>query len=398
MANRADVLAASPNIIHFNGAGTNYLVETPAGVLYLIYIDANQDVAFKKSLNGGLTWTVPTGIFTGSATRLAVWFDRWSGINAGLIHIAWDETVTDLARYRTIDTDSSDALSTETTIFTGASAGGGGFISIARAVGGNVYCRAAIDAAGEGGFFRLPNANVPNGAWDAARTIDEANGTDDQMILLPDYDAADNQDMLAIFYDASADELSRKLYDDSGNSWGETSIATSIVHPAATTAFPHFAAAMDIANTRHILVAWSAVDTADADLRCWTIDSGAITEVTNVVLNSVDDQGLCGIALDTVNNVWHVFYGGASGGGETFPSAMNIYTKGSADGGTTWGPETLVTVAPLNIPWLYTVPRFSGVAKKGQPPVAFYSDATVDELMVSVSLLQPRAAHQLIGG
>ena len=27
-----------------------------------------------------------------------------------------------------------------------------------------------IDAGAEGGFFRLPNANVPNGAWDAART------------------------------------------------------------------------------------------------------------------------------------------------------------------------------------------------------------------------------------
>jgi hypothetical protein len=261
MASRADVIAAQTNsLVQFTGAGTNYIVQTPAGVLYLVMVDSGLDIMFRKSSDGGLTWSVPTIVFAGSATALSVWYDRWSNITAGLIHMAYTESGASDTLYRTINTESSDALSTQTTIFAGTSQANGGHLSISRAVGGNVYCKTCIDAGAEGGFFRLPNANVPNGAWDAARTVDENLATTDQMILLPDYDAADTQDMLAIFWDASANEISRKLYDDSANSWAETSIAGSMTDAAATATFPMFAVAPDPTNTRHVLVAWSAIN------------------------------------------------------------------------------------------------------------------------------------------
>lgn len=395
MPARADVLAAqTTGLVQFNGGGTQYLVKANNGSLYLIYVDTGSDVAFKKSDNGGLTWGNPTVVFAGTTTAISVWYDRWSNISADLIHIAYTESATDDTLYRTINTASSDALSTQTVIFAGASTATGGHLSITRAVGGNVYCKTVIDAGAEGGFYRLPNANVPNGAWDVARTVDEAIATTDQMILLPDYDAADTQDIMAIFWDASANEISRKLYDDSGNSWSETSIATSMTDQAATTAFPHFAVAPDIANTRHILVAWSAVDTLNADLRCWTIDSGSITEVTNVVQNSTDDQGLCAVTLDTDTGYWWVFYGGASAGGETFLTSINIYCKVSTDGGTTWGPETKLTNTARDITWLISCPRWTG----GPPPVVYHNDITLDELRANVASLQPRAQHQMYGG
>jgi hypothetical protein len=236
---------------------------------------------------------------------------------------------------------------------------------------------------------------VPNGAWDAARTVDETIATTDMMILLPDYDAADTQDIMAIFWDASANEISRKLYDDSGNSWSETSIATSMTEVAATSTFPHFAVAMDIANTRHILVAWSGVDTLNADLRCWTVDASTITEVTNVVQNSTDDQGLCAITLDTVTGYWWCFYGGATAGGETFSTAIKIYCKVSTDGGTTWGPETALTTTAASIPWLVSNPRRLVVKPC---TVAFYFAETLPTLRVNACILQPRAQHQMYGG
>jgi len=399
MANRQDsIVAATNGVLQFMGAGTNYLVQTPAGVLYVVYVDQQADLTFRKSTDGGRTFSTPVNIFVGSITNLSVWYDRWSNIAAGLIHIAYTESGADDTLYRTIDTESADALSTQTTIFAGASTSGAGMLSIARAVGGNVYCRTTIDGGTEGGFFRLPNANVPNGAWDAARTIDEALGTTDQMILLPDYDAADMQDMLAIFWDASANEISRKLYDDSANAWAETSIATSMLDGLAAVAFPHFAVAMDIANTRHILVAWSAIDALDADLRCWTIDSGAITEVTNVVLNSTDNQGLCGICLDLITGRWTVYYAGKSDGSETFYGLVNVYSKTSTDQGTTWGPETQVTLGAREIQWLATCPRMY----LGPATVWFHSDVPAfqnyNELFMSVSTLVPRAGHQLLGG
>ena len=397
MARLDQTLSNTAGLINFNGGGTIYTVQTPAGVLYQVYVESGSDVVFKKSTDNGLTWSDPVSVYAGTVTALAVWFDRWSNISAGLIHCAYSESATDDTLYRTINTESSDALSTQTVIFAGTSTATGGHLSITRAVGGNVYCKTVIDAGAEGGFYRLPAANVPNGAWDAARTVDETIATTDMMILLPDYDAADNQDIMAIFWDASANEISRKLYDDSGNSWSETSIAGSMADQAATTAFPHFAVAMDIANTQHVLVAWSAVDTANADLRCWTVDASTITEVTNVVLNSVDDQGLAGIAIDTATGHWWVFYAGASDGSETFLTSVNIYCKVSQDGGSTWGPETRITTLPADITWLCTTPRFSSAF--GPPMVCYHNDtAVIDEIMVNSNLPIRRATHQLLGG
>lgn len=392
------IVAQSTGDLMFNDAGTKYLIQANNGDLYLVYVDTGSDVAFKKSTDGGQTWSNSTIVFAGTTTNLAVWFDRWSNISAGLIHCVYTESATDDTLYRTINTESSDALSTQTVIFAGASTATTGHLSVTRAVGGNVYCKTVIDAGAEGGFYRLPNANVPNGAWDAARTVDETIAANDKMILLPDYDAADTQDIMAVFWDASANEISRKLYDDSANSWSETSIATSMTSVTATTSFPNFACAFDIANTRHYLVAWSNRDTLNADLRFWTIDSGSITEGTNVVLNSTDDQDLCAISYDAATAILTVFYAGASGGGETVQTALSVYCKQSTDGGSTWGPETKVTsgTRTYNIPWLCTAPRYTG--KTRVPPYAFLNNATLEEIMVGYDMVEPRASHQLYGG
>lgn len=373
----------------FAGGGTNYVVETPAGVLYIVFIDASSDVSYTKSTDGGLSWAAPTVVFAGTATNLSVWYDRWSGISAGLIHCAYTESGASDTLYRTIDTESSDTLSTQTTIFAGTSTASGGHLSIARGRGGNVYCKTCIDAGAEGGFFRLPNANVPNGAWDAARTVDETLATTDQMILVPGF-AADNQDMMAIFWDASANEISRKIYDDSANSWAETSIAASMTDTTAATNFPHFAATVDLTNSKIIMVAWSAVDTANADLRCWTVTESAITETsTNVVLNSTDDQGLCGICLDTRNNTdWHVYYGGKSDGSETWNSAVKVYAKLSTDGGANWSSEYPVFDSVRNVTALFAGQRFYS-----RPLIMM--NVETSSLIMNYPAISPRAKYVL---
>lgn len=391
MPKPVEVLVAPASTFIFGGAGTNYIVQTPAGVLYLVYTDFNLDLSWKKSMDGGLTWSVPTLIFAGSLVSVSVWYDRWSNISAGLIHIAWTESGTDDTLYRTLNTESSDALSTQTTIFAGGTTAAGGALSITRAVGGNVYCATMIDAGAEGGFFRLPNANVPNGAWDAARTTVFEGATQDQIILAPDYDAADNQDILAFFWDASADEISRKLYDDSANSWAETSIATSMVDGIAGTAWPHFSIAPDLANTRHILVAWSAIDTLNADLRCWTVDASTITEVTNVVQNSTDDQGLCGVCLDTISGLWWVFYVGKTDGSETFSSDVNIYYKISTNGGSTWGAETKLTISRASMAHILVIPRLLFLTSAPPPMIGYFSSGFTLHIMAGL----PSARAQL---
>ena len=346
-----------------SGAGTNYVVTTPAGVIYVVYIEyPTPIVKFTKSSDSGLTWSTPTTVSAeDSISQLSVWYDRWSNISAGLIHCAFTDTADgDDTRYRSIDTENSDTLSTQTVIgaFTSAVAGGSA-ISITRARGGNLYCKVTIDAGAEGGFF----GSTDVGANWSALTNSEALATTDQWILMPGW-AADDDDIMMFFWDASADEISRVLYDQSGDSWAETSISTAMVDALASTTFPHFAAAVDITNSRNLLVAWSGVDLANADLRCWHITESAITEVTNVVLNSTDDQGLCAIGIDTDTQDWYVFYGGKSDGTETFSSTVGVvkpYYKVSTDDGATWGSETALTTGWFhNLGLLYTSPRVAG--------------------------------------
>lgn len=399
MANRiASAIPLSGNAAMYSGAGVLHLVQTPSNGLYAVVLGTGGFLQFSTSLDNGITWSPPVLVASILVTNVAVWYDRWSNIAAGLIHIAYTGSAADDTFYRTIDTESSDALSTQTVIFAGASTASGGHLAITRAVGGNVYCKTVIDAGAEGGFYRLPNANVPSGAWDAARTVDEAIATTDQMILQPDFDAADNQDIMAFFWDASANEISRKLYDDSANTWAETSISTGMVDNSASNGFPHFAAAPDISGTQSVLVAWNGIDTANADLKCWTVDSGTITACTDVVTDGTDDQGLAAIAIDTATGYWHVFYFGKSDGSETWGTSGNIYTKVSMDSGTTWGPETLVSTFATQVNWIFTVPRFDGNIYS-RPPVAFNANkASGNSAYVLAPIQRPRAAHQLFGG
>lgn len=364
-----------------NEASSKYLVETPDGVLYLIYIDVNVDVSFIKSMDGGRSWSSPTTIFEGSTTALSIWYDRWSGINAGLIHCAYSDSGTDDTFYRSIDTESSDALGTQTTIFAGASTAANGHTSITRARGGNLYCKTVIDAGAEGGFFRSTDVGA---TWES-RTVDEPIATQDRMILLPGF-AADNQDIIAFFWDASANEISRKLYDDSGNSWAESSIATSMVESTVIGRMT-FSATVDLANSQLILVAWSGENTVNAELRCWTVTESAITEVTNVVSDSGGNQSLCAVGIDLTTGHWIVGYAGKSDGSEILSTAK-IYYKISTDQGNTWGAETAfadilcdAAGAFFGIPRIYKAARFCIVSS--------------NSVLLLTKLSSPRASFQL---
>lgn len=352
-----DTIISRTVAVMFAGAGTNHTVQTPTGARYQVIVDGLSDVSFLKSTDGGLNWQAAVAVRAGTVQNLSIWYDRWSGIAAGLIHCAYTDN-NHITYYRSIDTENSDALGTETTIFSGVSAvGTGSMLSITRARGGNLYCKTMIDAGAEGGFYRSTDV----GATWGARTDIEALATSDQCILLPGF-AADDQDIIGIFWDASANEISRVLYDDSGDVWAETSIV-SAADNAASSGFPHFAAAVDLPNSQIVLLAWNAIDSANADLLCYTITESAITAKTDVVTNSTDDQALAAIGIATDTGYWYAFYCGKSDGSETFNTVLNVYMKVSKDSGTTWGAETLVSNAantPKSIFWLATMPRFYG--------------------------------------
>jgi hypothetical protein len=386
---RADIFIDRANLSQWNGAGTYNLIVDNNGVFWCPYVQSGNQVMIKKSTNGGITWDRVVAVSTPTTiTNWACWYDRWSGIDGDLLHFAYANTADDDINYRNYNL-STETLSTQTVVFAGATTATGGALSITRARGGNLVVAGSIDAGTEDGTWRSTDTGA---TWGAIADASEA-ATQDQYMLAPGWNA-DTQDVMLFFWDASANEISVKRYDNSANSWAETSIAGTMTDIVGATSFPNYNVCVDLTNSQNILVAWSNVDVVNSDLRCWTITDTTITEVTNVVLNSVDDQALCAIGIDSSTEHWYVFYCGTSSGSETVYTDLNVYYKVSTDGGTTWGPETRVS-DPENTS-IYIIKSISCTPRFNKKWLAgWWDDQTIDAYYVSAEIIQPRATYVL---
>jgi hypothetical protein len=338
-----------------NGGGTQYVIETPSGVNYWVYRDMiNSDASFSKSLDGGVTWSNPVALRAMTSTQIAVWYDRWSGIDGDLIHVVYTDNSGANVYYRSINTANSDTLSTEYTVFDGASTANGGAISIARMRGGNLVVVGTIDVNTE--VFSKKSIDVGVNWSNIAAGYETGSTISDLCIVMPGW-GADTNDAMMFYYDKDASEISVKYYDDSVNSWSETSIATSIskVNHTDYGYLWDISAAVDLTNSQNLLVFWTGVDAANADLRCFKVTQSAQTETAaNVVLNSIDDQSFCNISI-APNDDWYVFYAGKSDGSDVYNSSMGLYYKISTDDGATWSTE-----AQLEPNLLYSIFGFYG--------------------------------------
>jgi len=335
-------------------ASTQYLVEDNSGNIYYFY---NQPytgfIEYLKSTDGGISWSRPV-IVSGTkvVSYLTIWYDRWSGINGGLIHVAYLDIGGHDLCYKNINTESADALSSETIIFNGVSTDFDGTVSITRTRGGNLLCCGCIDQGVES--FSKKSTDI-GATWATIASPYEA--TKDRLILMPGW-ATDNQDGICFYYDNSATEISRKLYDDSANTWSETSIATGITFPLPTAYSPSMAATVDIVNASNVLTVWTNYDFSTAKLRCWKVTEAAITEVANIIPSSLGKQGLCGISIDTDTQYWYAFYGGKSDGSGTWNTSVLLCYKISKDQGVTWENEIVLPTYTNAFARIFVAPRF----------------------------------------
>lgn len=373
---RVDILSSFVSSAGQRASQSNYLVKTPDGVYFLIFFSQTDNGLYYTWSSNGFSWTSPALVKSSSSNSIAsVWYDKWTPGNTGtIIHIAYMEAGADDIFYRPLDTAGGPSLGTETTVFAGASTGSPSntCLSITRAIGGNLYVAFDMDGGTEVGFYRSVDAGAN---WTSRTDVNEAGGTD-YYLLAPGF-AADNQDIICVFWDRSASEISRKLYDDSGDSWSETSIAGSMTAIANSTAAPQFSLAVDDANNKILLTAWSNRNTVNADLRFWTIDESSITEGTNVVLNSAGNQQNCAISLDTGTGTVYVFYCGNSSASDS-----NAFYKTSADGGATWGSETQLSVTSGAYAYLITCPVITGEFAA----CFIFDSANMDSYYISVLL------------
>lgn len=363
MATREDVIVMNTvtAATKYNGQ-SNYPIRTAANTLYVFFmLGDNNDLYYTKSTNGGITWDTQVTVRTGTVVGVSTWFDKWTKDDTGtVIHVAYTDSGTNTIYYRALDTN-GDTLGSEITVnaITSVVAGGATCLSITKSKAGRILVAYDGDGGTETGFFK--SNDFPVTAFSTKdNTLHE--GASDYYMLFPG-NYADTADIDALFWDRSANLITLKTYDDSGNTWSESaSFGTTFNDLISTTAAPQFAAAQRNSDGHLIVVAWTDADLATASFKCYDVNgSGSITAKTDVIADPGDDQAMCAIGIDTDSDTLYVFYCGSTDGLETAYTSLNVYYKTSTDGGTNWGSETLLSnsgARPVN--GLWTCPEFSG--------------------------------------
>lgn len=302
-----------------------------------------------KSVNGGAEWYKIHTLETSRVDMADTWYDKWTDGGTGTLwHIVWFESSpNDNVNYIAFDT-ADDTLSSMVVVQNGTSVAiSGGCISITKARGGQLGVAWDLDGGTELGFATSTTEGSA-ASFSARLTVWEA--TRDYVILMPNPDSADAQDIIGLYWDFSANEISRKNFTDAANTWTETSIATSM-NEGTTVDSPQYAATYDHTNNNILMIAWDAKDTSTADLLFWTIDNASISSPVNVNTNA---DNCVMAALQIIGTDIYAFYAGKSDGSQVFSTlfqtgTLGIYYKVSSDSGATWGSEqTLLTPNQTN--------------------------------------------------
>lgn len=320
------------------------LVCTSTTVCYSFGISNEDSVngwAYTKTTDGGATWGTKTSINSTSTTVAGdVWYDQWTPGDTGtLIHTWYFDTTNDDVFYRTLDT-ASDTLGTERTVFNGATsvAGRGTFCSGTKTRSGYLYVAYDIDAGAEKGLQRSTDSGA---TWSANLATTFVEATADECMLFPATGTLDNNDMWAIYQDASANELTMKMWDSSAIAEVESSSMQACIENTTDEIQRPFAGAVRLSDGHLIVVSNSdGVTGSNNDAQAWdvsAVNAGSQTGIlakTNLTTNTANNY-YYSVYVDSVDKIY-VSYNGKRDGSETLGSATKVYYTSSTDGGTTW--------------------------------------------------------------
>ena len=312
-------------------------------ICYVFFVEeTNDNLEYRKSIDGGETWTAGgTPILirddgAGQVTRFDVWYDQWTADDNGtLIHIVSMASLDDEVQHITLDTsDDSLGIAVDvggSAVSTGNNRDSSG-ISITKARGnGYLYIQwwtNTNNGGGDGhGFVQSDDGGA---TWNVK--ADGADGDLVDEIQLVYGNEADTDDVWMIYWDRSAEEITLKVYDFSGDSWSETLISAGMTDNVS---FLGMKVSMRHSDNHAILVAFNDFDLATADLKAWDIASSvSITALTDVLTNSPETYFPC---IMTNQQDDSIYVGYLRGG--VLTSTVGSYFKKSTDGGTTWEAE-----------------------------------------------------------
>ena len=302
----------------------------------ILYVDNGSDISSAYTDDGGATWTL-TEIEAGTCKRLDCWFDEETpGITGDTVHTAWLDTSGDLKYVAVNASDgTSGTIRTVDNTLTVSSTDNLNRLAITKTKSGNVIIAGSTQTE----LFAYKSSDQYATAGTSIADPYETTTEEDWGVLYP-ANTTDDADACIIFQDRSANELSIKMYDDSANTWTETSISTGIVEDIA---YQNLDAAVRASDGKILAVAHSDADSTGDDLLTWeinpnSISSPTVTAKTNVFTNQ-SESAQAAIMID--NNTDDVYIAYIKGG--TWLSSTDIVYHKSTDDMATWGTEQAYT-------------------------------------------------------
>ena len=310
---------------------------TGNNVGYIFLFNDTATLVYIKTTDGGLTWSSDVTIKSGNIPGFSIWPDWWTPGDGGTnIHIVYAVNDPDAVSYRRLDT-ADDSLSAEVNvtspvITSSVTTWQAACVDIVKTRGGHLIMAFWADTVGARGTFRSTNGGA---SWSSRAQV--ADGDEVDRILLFPGNEVDPNDIWCIYWDVSAQELSLKVYDQSANTWSETSIATG--HQAFFT-ISFMMAAMQRHSDNHVIVtALTNGGTNAADLKLYDIvGPGDTVTKSNVFTNEVNHTATT-LTIDQQVDALYVGYTGDPS--DTSPTAARVRYKKSTDGGTTWSAATI---------------------------------------------------------
>jgi hypothetical protein len=301
----------------------------------IVFIDNDQDLSFARTVNKGVGWTT-TQIEVGTVLQVAVWYDKETPGDAGtLVHIAWMDSVAGDVYYITVDVaDGSQGTkrTVDGTVDFTATDDFGARIGITKTVSGNLLV--AFTTVFDRECYRSVNAGVD---WTDRADVFEGVALIDWLLLFPAA-TADDDDACALFWDVSANEISLKVYDDSGDSWTEKSISGSMVEDGTHI---NMDASVRHSDSKILGSAHSDIDDGGDDLITFELtvdDPDAANCTVTAKTNVFTDQGesaQVAVFINQQNDDVYITY--LKGG--TWLATVDVVYHKSVNGMGSWGGE-----------------------------------------------------------
>lgn len=303
----------------------------------VVLIDNSQDIRILRTIDGGSTWNSVIVTSSLDVEVVSCWFDQETPGNTGnLLHLVYLDSSgvagSNVAYYRNYNINTS-TLGTQRIIdnnLTVSTTPSQNRISLTKTLSGNLLM--ALSTQIEVECYRSIDSGV---TWTDRADVFES-GTEEDWLLLYPANTGDNNDVCGIFWDRSANIISIKMYDDSVNSWTETSISSSMTDSSISI---NMDASVRHSDNHILLAAHSNDDDSTDNLGTWdlnpnSISSPGITSKTNVFTNQAESAQVAVIINQQNDNIYVAHLKGG-----TWQSAVDVVFHKSTDGMTSWGSE-----------------------------------------------------------